>query len=321
MIADPARHARLLTMKLETLVREQGEVAGAITPGDFAPGAALMAGRSAWVLVDGPRGLGPALAWALRRRAGELHVLSEAGTGTLARRAPAFSLPVEVWFVDGRTLLPAIAEPLPGPTPLDAAHEAFVPLIEAAGADVVIEHGVLGGEVFGLEVCRVVDAPSGVRLEVGIGAHDREAFQLLHGDRPTVDALTEVVRVVAQHRRPGAPAHALNRIARERALRARLVAEPALVHAASVQIAAPPVPRPNLKDATPCVAIARNGARPVGLVCSAGVDLDVVPYAVDARAALGLDVCIVVPQRDAVAIQHDLAAALRQPIAVVPFGG
>ena len=51
----------------------------------------------------------------------------------------------------------------------------------------VVEHGVVTGEVRGLEVCRVVDdrtTGDGVRLEVGVGAHDREAFAIIHGDVP-----------------------------------------------------------------------------------------------------------------------------------------
>ena len=58
-----------------------------------------------------------------------------------------------------------------------------------------VEHGVVTGEVRGLEVCRVVDDPhtGAVRLEVGVGAHDREAFTIMHGDVPTVDALAGVV--------------------------------------------------------------------------------------------------------------------------------
>ena len=67
------------------------------------------------------------------------------------------------------------------------------------------------GEVRGLEVCRVVDDPhtGAVRLEVGVGAHDREAFAIVHGDVPTTEALAGVVRAVAEHRggrRAAAPA-------------------------------------------------------------------------------------------------------------------
>ncbi len=98
------------------------------------------------------------------------------------------------------------------------------------------------GEVHGLEVCRVVDGPDGTaRLEVGVGAHDREAFGLVHGDVPMIDALANVVAAVAAHREPGAEPHPLNRIGAER-LRATLIADPARVGATSLHPAEPPVP-------------------------------------------------------------------------------
>jgi hypothetical protein len=315
--AGAARQAQLRALKLQALVREHG-VGGPWRAGEFGGGAALMAGTSAWTLVAGERSLGAALAWALRRHATELHVAAETGTGTLARRAPAFAMPIAVWHVDGRALLPAIAQPLPSPMPIAAGHEVFVPLIEAAGAQPVIEHGVLGGEVYGLEVCRVVDGDGGPRLEVGIGSHDREAFQLLHGDRPTVDALAGVVRTISEHRRPGAAPHALNRIARERSLRAAMIAEPGRVGALGVVPVAPPVPRPNLKDPVPCVALANTLGGLAGLVCTTGLDLDAVPFAVDARAALEIDdIRLVVPTGNDMRIQHDLVGALRAPLSIV----
>ena len=59
---------------------------------------------------------------------------------------------------------------------------------------------------------------------------------------------------------------------------------------------------------------------PVVVVCSTGIDLDVVPWAADARAALtgqAARLVIVVPERDASSITIALAAALRHPATVV----
>ena len=56
-----------------------------------------------------------------------------------------------------------------------------------------MEHGVLLGEVDGLEVCRVVLVDGVAHLEVGVGRHDREAFALMHGDVPPAEALVGVV--------------------------------------------------------------------------------------------------------------------------------
>jgi hypothetical protein len=233
---------------------------------------------------------------------------------------------VNVWHVAERSLIPAIAEPLPEAPPLPDAHRALLDVILDGGAEPVVEFGVLSGEVDGLEVCRVVDDPvSGVaRLEVGVGAHDREAFQLLHGDRPTVDALSDVVAAVRAQRADVSRSHPLSRLAPERALRHRLLADPTLlvVDGASpdrISVAPPPVPRPNVKDPAPAVAVATFGDRQLAVVCSAGVDLDVVPYACDARAALGVTgAVVVVPVRDAIDIQREVGAAMRPPVQVVP---
>lgn len=323
-MSDPARLARLNALKLGALVREHVGGEPTLEPGEFAAGAALMHGTDAWVLVheQPERGLGGALAWAVRRNAAALHVVAEAGTGCLARRAAHVRLPVSVWHAEGRTLLPAVAEPLPVSAPVPHAHLEFEPTMVVAGATPVVEHGVLAGEVRGLEVCRVVDDPhtGTVRLEVGVGAHDREAFQLLHGDRPTADALADVVQSVARHRRPDADPHPLNRLAVERALRAALIAEPHLLDATAVVAAEPPLPRPNLKDPVPCAAVATIRDERVTVVCSAGVDLDAVPYCLDARVALGTQRCLlVVPARDALPVQQTLAALANPPVELVPF--
>ena len=302
----------------------------------FPPGAALVDGDRAWVLVeDEPaRGLGPALAWAIRRGARELHLLAGRDTGLLARRAEAFSTPITVWAVDERTLRLAEAEPLAPPPSPSPDHLALVPTIEAGGATPVIEHGVVTGEVRGLEVCRVVDDVIGgqVRLEVGVGAHDREAFALIHGDVPTIDALAGVVHAVTRHRGAGTADHPLDRLAPERLLRWRLEQDPSPLGLVSLAQAEPPLPRPYIKDRAPCTARGDRGdGSPVVVVCSVGVDLDLIPYATDARrlgedrpgVGGGMDfeqaveTIVVVPPRDLVPISVELAGLLDQPVALV----
>ena len=146
------------------------------------------------------------------------------------------------------------------------AHLALVDTIVAGGAEPTVEHGVVTGEVRGLEVCRVVDDPhtGAVRLEVGVGAHDREAFTIMHGDVPTVEALAGVVRAVDEHRRTGAAQHPLSRLVPERLLRWQLIQDPALLGLAAVERVEPPLPRPNVKDRVPCVAVGRSRRRPAG---------------------------------------------------------
>ena len=322
-MTDPSRLARLNAIKLAALVREHVGSDAEFVPGEFPGGAALRRGDEAWVLLaDRPeRGLGAALAWAVRQGAASLQVVAESATGLLARRAECFTLPIAVWHAEGRVLLPALVEPLPEPPSVPDAHRAFLDVIVQSGATPHEEFGVLSGEVRGLEVCRVVDDPylHTTRLEVGVGVHDREAFATLHGDQPAPVALARVVEAVVQHRSGVSTGHPLSRLAQERLLRARVVDQPSLIGAAAVELASPPVPRLNLKDPVPCVAVATIEGERVAVVCSMGVDLDAVPYAVDAVAALGLDRCLlVVPSRDAIPVQHLLAAAARASVTIVP---
>jgi hypothetical protein len=321
-MVDEMRRGRLLAVKLATLVREHG-VDADVEPAPFALGAAAVDGSRGWVLLDErqPRGLGPALAWAVRAGVDRLQILAEEGTGTLARRAAAFRMPIEVWHVAERLLLPAIAEPLPTLLDVPDGHDQFRPLIIEGGAVPAVEHGVLVGEVRGLEVCRVVtDQVTGAaRLEVGIGQHDREAFQMLHGDVPTAEALAKVVATVAPHREYGANPHPLNRIGQERALRARLIDDPGVIGASKVVALPSPLARTNLKDPQPCVAHAVIGGDSRTLVISCGVDLDVVPFATDARLITGDPTRIVVPARDEVPILHDVNRLLDDPMAIIPL--
>jgi hypothetical protein len=162
-------------------------------------------------------------------------------------------------------------------------------------------------------VCRVVDDPhtGDVRLEVGVGAHDRETFQLLHGDRPTIEALTDVVQFVSRHRTGAAP-HPLKQLGASRFLRDRLVHRPDLIGLSELALAAPPMPRANVKDEVPCVAYSQSDDTLV--VCTHGVDLDAVPYACDALIAHPAARCIIAaPLRDVIDIQQRIAQFVRIP--------
>ena len=90
------------------------------------------------------------------------------------------------------------------------------------------------------------------------------------------------------HRSPDAPQHPLNRLGQERYLRWQLEQDPALVGMVEVVAAEPPQPRPNLKDPIPCVAraVAADGSVST-LVCSVGVDLDLVGFVADVQETVG----------------------------------
>jgi hypothetical protein len=324
---------------LHALVSERW---GTVAPGGddpagslFGPGATLRRGDQGWVLLDDrpERGLGPALAWARQQGVSEMHVLAETGVGVLARRSLAFEPTPIVWQIEGRTLVPAgpaaFAPPL---SPPPEAAEATA-LLHDAEVDVVVEHGEVFGEVLGLEVARVVVDEHGARLAVGVGRHDREAFAMLHGEEPTPAALARVVDTVRHHRRPGAPTHPLNQLATERWMRARLVEDPSLVGAAGLCAFESPVPRPNLKEPFPAAAVGHDLAGlPLVVVCSVGIDLDLVPAAADARAAWvqqsapgsvagPVRLVLSLPQRDAHPATRSLAGALVDAAEVVALAG
>ena len=324
---DPARRAALLGAKLRALMAD----AGVPAVGDaaaIAGGVALEGDdRSAWVMLPDPpgsvaeRGLGGALAWAVRRDCVSVRLLADADAAHLARRGRSVRFPVSVWSVDGRSLAPVLPGALPAIPSVPESHRAMIDLIRAGGADPVEEHGVLVGEVDGLEVCRVLDdAVTGeVRLEVGIGAHDRETFQLLHGDRPKVEALADVVSAVRSHRSAigASSTHPLRHLAASRLLRARLIADPSPIGTGPLVAVEPPIGRTNLKDEVPCVAREIGTTRIV--VCTAGIDLEVVPWAADAIEACAADECLIAaPDRDVIDIQQRLASLLTVPTRFVP---
>ena len=327
--ADTERRSRLLSLKLRALVRDHFPDVDADDL-DAAPcplGAALFSNHTAWLLIDddATNSLGPSLAWTLaqQRDITSVHLLAEVGSGVLARRAQLIdgTIVVNVWHAKERDVLQALPEP-PLPSLLASTpHLEFVGAIREAGAEALVEHGVVVGEVRGLEICRVVDdVHTGVvRLEVGTGAHDREAFALVHGDVPTAEALAKVVTSVSIHRADGAPPHPLNSFGAERLLRARAIENPSLVSCVSVVAAEPPVIRKNVKDAVPCVAIGEeaDGTRRI-LVFVSGVNLDVVPFALDSwhRLDRTARVTVVMREKDNVASIDRLASLGVVPVEI-----
>ena len=347
------RRRRLLGVKLKALVSDHTgvDVRGEATP--FGAGAALRHDDGAWVIIDGAaaRRLGSALAWAIRHEATSLDVIVERDGGILARRATAFEFPIRVWFAEDRVLLPVIAEDAPAPVTAPDDHLALTELIEAAGAESHVERGVVTGEVRGLEVCRVVDEPTtgnfaelsdvptadavapddaelaarlarreagGVILEVGVGANDREAFQMLHGHLPTKDALANVVAAVTEQRSLGTIQHPLNRMGQERFLRWRVQQDPSILSLIEISPVDPPVERLSMKHAEPCVAHGTDAdGRSVAVVFTSGIDLDVVPFVADVvvQSAADVDrVVVAAPERDLAPITRDLAGLLASDV-------
>ena len=305
MSADAERRSRLLSLKLRALVREHlgldSDPVG--TPEVFSLGAAFITDDSVWVLIDGDasRSLGPTLAWSSKFTR-PVHLLVEQDSGVLARRATLFNASVSVWHVNEKSLLPAVVEPHLPRVDAEESHRALMPLIASSGADATVEHGVVIGEVRGLEMCRVVnDSITGeAKLEVGMGVNDREAFAMVHGELPTEQALRNVIEAVQVHREPGAMVHPFNQFGAERLHRWRALQDPASIGFVELSPVDPPVKRTNVKDPVPCVALGTlNEDVSAVAVFVNGIDLDVVPFSVDAADMHGVDhVVIAIRQRD-----------------------
>jgi len=123
---------------------------------EFPFGHAAVSGNQGWIYVaeQHSRALSPALLWAGKHGVESLNVLSEVNADVLARRAQLFNFDIAVWSVsNGQVLRASAAQPLADVKVLDS-HERLALMIETSGAEVVREHGLLTGEVMGLEVCR-----------------------------------------------------------------------------------------------------------------------------------------------------------------------
>ncbi len=285
----------------------------------FPGGAALLRGSELWILAEyqPDRSLGPSMILGSRLVASSVNLVAEAGQGVLARRASRFSERPRVWVpgVDG--LHEAVPEP---DEPLAQARSdelAFESVIREAGAEPVVEDGILRAQVLGLEVARVGRDDRGPVLEVGVGRHDREAHRAVHGGDSPASLLANVVEHVRRHRRPGIAAHPANQLSTERWLRSVLVAMPETIGMEELE------PVGTFVDlARPCpapaVATDRTGNRWL-VVASVGVDLDLVPTAADVRAAAELTAgplsgtLVVLPRGDDHPATRALAARLREP--------
>ena len=297
----------------------------------------------AWVLIDDGvvARFGAALAWASRSGGASLDVIvdgsgaggsSAAGasgvaagaSGVVARRAQCFSPAPGVWVVSGRTLSPAVAAPVvPGGE--EGPPAELVELLESHGLEAVWEHGVLRGEVLGLEVARTV----GSRLEVGVGRHDRVARREMRPSEPVGLALEEAAEAVRARRRPGAGVHPANTLARARWLRSVVVSSGSGYGLESLRVVEPPLPWFDLPEAgaAPAVGVVADSGRPVVVVFSAGVDLDLVPTAADCRLLYGSgpggsesELWLMMPEGDDVPVTHELAGRLSPPAVVRTVG-
>lgn len=270
--------------------------------------------------ADPERSFGQALVLALRSGASSLVVfVGAAHAGVVARQADYFEPAAAVWAVDGTTVTAAV------PTPVEPASERplaphIASIIEAADVVAIVEHGELMAECNGLEVGRVAGDGDDQRLDVGVGAYDQGAFAVINPGLTPDRALAQVVSLVREHRRRGAEPHPLNRLVRERWLRAELIEEPASLGLASLRPVEATVARDGLYDTVPAFAqgIAVDSGERVVVACSVGIDLALIPAAVDVAAREhATRIIVVLPQRDQHAITVALAAGAKLPVEIV----
>jgi hypothetical protein len=338
---DPERRTALRGAKLRALVAEATDGASVPEPdGDH-----LFDGTRLWTLAseDEP---GSALGVGLLRagRHGDATPLtvcfdnvSEAALA--ARWVTALEPTPEVRHVDGRSLVTVAPADEPNPT-TDRSPDGFAvefdDLCRGVGVEPILEHGTWRGEVLGLEVVRAVDGIdpmtgeleggrsdglSGARpmIEVGVGRFDREAGVLMRAGRSDAEALAAAADLVRAQRRPGAGAHPLATLARERWMRRDLCAHPELLDLVNLMPVDPAAERLNLRDPAPAPAVGSDadGGR-VLVICSVGVD----PHLVSAAAELVLRevpdrVVVALPTRDVMTPVERVMARLRVPTTVV----
>ncbi len=305
MAIDDQRLAGLARTKLLALLRGAFPDANG-TVENFNAGVGCHDGGRAFVYLtaSSTSPLGAALAWGSARGARELHVIVDDPQPALAVQAMGLDPAARIWRAVGTELLAVAAASLPPAPVLPQDALAMAETLAGAGCDVVVEHGVMVGEILGLEVARVVIDWTGTpAIRVGVGLYDQEAHELMNASTTVEQRLAAVVDEVRSFRRAGAQPHPLNRVARERWLRSVLLSEPGALGLASIEPVAPLTPRGGIRESHPVAAMGRVGEERVVVVASCGIDLDLVPVAAGHLARAGGDrVVLVLPERD----HHDV---------------
>jgi len=129
-----------------------------------------------------------------------------------------------------------------------------------------------------------------------------------------------VVKQVRDLRRADAERHPLNQLVPERWLRAVLCRNPEAIGLTSLRPAPSAQKRRGLREVD--IAVGTGEAldgRSVVVACSVGIDLDLVPAAADARAAIDpeADLWLVLPERDDHPSSLRMAARLHDPARIL----
>ncbi|MGI9624522.1 MAG: hypothetical protein ACR2PK_16945 [Acidimicrobiales bacterium] len=320
MNIDAGRLAGLARTKLESLVRSEFPEVTADAQ-SFNAGVGLIDGDRAFVyLIDEtPSPMAAVLAWGRRNGANDMNVVVDEVDPVLVLQATGLDPAPTLWRVEGGRMT-SVAPTSPAITDRAPPEEALeqVSVLRDSGLDVVIEHGVVIGEVLGLEVARVVvDSEGRASVRVGVGLYDQEAHELLHADSPIEERLARVSDEVRRHRHREAGPHPLNRVARERWLRTIVMGDPELVGLKTMAPLEPIAARGGIHQEVPAagVGVRHDGSSAI-VVCSTGIDLDLVPVASAHLSRDGVshdvgDLVLVLPERDRHPIIEQMAEHLR----------
>ena len=242
-------------------------------------------GSHAIVLLTtpGPKTFGSALLWAARTDISQMSFMVDASAepGVVHRMANSLNMPTTVLAVDGKSLSPVESSPYQDPIGAPDGVGGGVAILAAAGLDVRTDHGEILGEYRGLEVARVVPSPEGGDVRVGVGAVDREANRVLHGESSTTELLHRVIAQVATHRRAGAERHPLGTLARERWLMRSLIDDPSQLGLPELHELPSVAARHGLRTDSPVAASCHTEDRSVLVVASTGVDVSLLGVVAD----------------------------------------
>ena len=320
MPLDADRRVSLAATKLQALVTRAFPGVQA-APEPFNAGVGMVDGDQAFVHVVAttPSPMAAVLAWGERAGAAQLHLIVDDADPVLVTQARGLSPAPSIWKVVGTDLVPLDDVVVPDPASPNPAAVAASDVLVDAGCSVVVEHGVVLGEVLGLEVARVVVEPDGTAsVRVGVGLFDQEAHAVIHADTSIEDRLANVIGQVRAQRRSGVGPHPLNLVARERWLRQALLDQPARIGADGLEAVPPLAVRTGIREQRPAAARGVRERASVLVVCATGIDLDLVPEAAGQLAIEPVDeIVLVMPAGDHHPIIDRMATRLAAPTSVI----
>ncbi len=208
----------------------------------------------------------------------------------LLQQTHGLNAEIILWIIDDDRVVQHPDSAIEERTEINVLGEDFKELLKASGCDVVQEHGVLKGEIKGLEVARVVINDEGQQvLQVGVGAYDQEAHKILDSQQTPEEKLFRVISQVMEYRNQKSEPHPLNRVARAKWMITEIVTSPKNFGLEEVQSLSMLEEVDTVTENHPAAAIGRTGAGSVLIVASSGIDLQTIPVAAGLLASTGAE--------------------------------